>query len=66
MLLGDTRRQMDIAQVPARERGAIGTVGGDDVIRPGIVGAVAVLAKIVGGSRSLARRRMAIVTVSFP
>ena len=65
MLLGDTRRQMHVAHVPARQLVAIRTVGRDHVVAPWIVGIVAVRAQIGGIAALVAGRRMAVIAVEL-
>ena len=65
MLLGDARRQVNVAHVPARELLAIGTVGGDHVVAPRIVGIVALRAQVGGIAALVAGRRMAVVAVEL-
>ena len=65
MLLGDARRQMHVAHVPARELVAIRTVGRDHVVAPRIVGIVAVRAEIGGIAALVAGRRVAVIAVEF-
>ncbi len=64
MLLGDARRQVHVAHLPARHR-TVGPVGRDHVVAPRIVGIVALLAQVVGIAALLARRRMAVVAVEL-
>ena len=64
VLLGDARRQVHVAHLPARHR-TVGPVGRDHVVAPRIVGIVALLAQVVGIAALLARRRMAVVAVEL-